>query len=122
MGQPLGSGPARMAHRVHRNGHHLFGRVPGHPWAVPRGLAGLVEVAGWRISNVDATMLAQKPTLGHLVEAMRQQVSGALSITLERVGIKVTTTDYLGFVGREEGIGACAVASLISKNPGISGP
>ena len=84
-------------------------------------VSDLVQTAGWRISNVDATMLAQNPRLGHLIEAMRQQVSAALSTTVERVGIKVTSTDYLGFVGREEGIGACAVASLISKNPGISG-
>ncbi len=77
-------------------------------------VAGLVGDAGWRISNVDATMLAQNPRLGHLIEAMREQVSGALSTTVARVGIKVTTTDYLGFVGREEGIGVCAVASLIS--------
>ncbi len=77
-------------------------------------VAGLVGDAGWRISNVDATMLAQNPRLAQLIEAMREQVSAALAITVARVGIKVTTTDYLGFVGREEGIGACAVASLIS--------
>lgn len=77
-------------------------------------VARLVEDAGWRISNVDATMLAQNPRLGNFIEAMREHVSAALSTTLDRVGIKVTTTDYLGFVGREEGIGACAVASLIS--------
>ena len=76
-------------------------------------VAGLVGDAGWRISNVDATMLAQNPRLGPFLETMRAQVGRALSIPSERVGIKVTTTDFLGFVGREEGMAACAVASLI---------
>ena len=49
-------------------------------------VAGLVRDAGWRISNVDATMLAQNPRLGHLIESMREQVSAALSTTVERVG------------------------------------
>ena len=77
-------------------------------------VADLVRAGGWRISNVDATMLAQKPRLGPFVETMREQAGSALSITPERIGIKVTTTDYMGFVGREEGIAACAVASLIT--------
>ena len=77
-------------------------------------VADLVTSGGWRISNVDATMLAQKPRLGSFVETMREQISSALSVAPARIGIKVTTTDYLGFVGREEGIAACAVASLIS--------
>ncbi|PKB77288.1 MAG: 2-C-methyl-D-erythritol 2,4-cyclodiphosphate synthase, partial [SAR202 cluster bacterium MP-SInd-SRR3963457-G2] len=47
------------------------------------------------------------------VETMREQAGNALSIPAARIGIKVTTTDYLGFVGREEGIAACAVASLV---------
>ena len=74
--------------------------------------AGLVSGAGWRVSNVDATMLAQRPRLADHIEDMRARVSGALSIPVDRIGIKATTTDYLGFVGREEGIAAIAVASL----------
>ena len=77
-------------------------------------VADLVRGSGWRISNVDATMLAQNPRLEPFVETMREQVGAALSIPTERIGIKATTTDYLGFVGREEGIAACAVASLIT--------
>jgi len=73
----------------------------------------LVRGVGWRISNVDATMLAQNPRLAPFVESMREQTGNALSIPVQRIGIKVTTTDYLGFVGREEGIAACAVASLV---------
>ena len=75
----------------------------------------LVRGAGWRISNVDATMLAQNPRLAPFVESMRGQAGNALSIPVQRIGIKVTTTDHLGFVGREEGIAAYAVASLVTE-------
>ena len=75
----------------------------------------LVREAGWRISNVDATMLAQNPRLAPFVESMREQAGNALSIPVQRIGIKVTTTDHLGFVGREEGIAAYAVASLVTE-------
>ena len=77
-------------------------------------VADLVQSGGWRISNVDATMLAQNPRLGPFVETMREQVAAALSIPVQRIGIKVTTTDHLGFVGREEGIAASAVASIVT--------
>ena len=75
----------------------------------------LVRGVGWRISNVDATMLAQNPRLAPFVESMREQTGNALSIPVQRIGIKVTTTDHLGFVGREEGIAAYAVASLVTE-------
>ena len=78
-------------------------------------VAGLLEDGGWRISNVDATMLAQKPRLAPFIQSMREQAGTALSIPVARISIKVTTTDYLGFVGREEGIAACAVASLVTE-------
>jgi len=78
-------------------------------------VAGLLEEGGWRISNVDATMLAQKPRLAPFIQTMREQAGTALSISVARISIKVTTTDYLGFVGREEGIAACAVASLVTE-------
>lgn len=78
-------------------------------------VGGLLARAGWRISNVDATILAQKPRLGPFIDTMREKTSEALSLPLERIGIKATTTDFMGFVGREEGIAALAVATLISK-------
>ena len=74
----------------------------------------LVADAGWRLSNVDATILAQNPRLSPLIREMRENVARGLFVSPDRVSIKVTTTDYLGFVGREEGIAACAVASLMS--------
>ena len=78
-------------------------------------VAGLLAANHWRIVNVDATMLAQQPRLDHFIASMRQQSCTALSIPLNRVSIKATTTDYLGFVGREEGIAACSVASLLAE-------
>ena len=78
----------------------------------------LVAQDGWRLSNVDATILAQNPKLSPFSAEMRENVAGSLSVSPDRVSVKVTTTDYLGFVGREEGIGAIAVVSLMSGIPG----
>ena len=75
----------------------------------------LLAGSGWRISNVDATILAQKPRLGPYVPEMRGNLASTLSVSQERVSIKVTTTDYMGFTGREEGIASCAVAALFSS-------
>ena len=74
----------------------------------------LVAEAGWRLSNVDATILAQNPRLSPFNAEMRETMAKSLSVSPSRVSVKVTTTDYLGFVGREEGIAACAVATLMS--------
>ena len=80
-----------------------------------RQVGELVSQGGWRVSNVDATMLAQKPKLGPFISAMKEQISITLAIPAGRVSIKATTTDYLGFIGREEGIAACAVALLVTQ-------
>ena len=79
--------------------------------------AELVRGAGWRIVNVDATILAQRPRLGPLVSEMSARISGSLSIPEADVSIKPTTTDHLGFVGREEGMAAYAVALLEEAAP-----
>ena len=78
----------------------------------------LVAQDGWRLSNVDATILAQNPKLSPFNSEMRKNVAGNLSVSPDRVSVKVATTDYLGFVGREEGIAAIAVVSLMSAIPG----
>ena len=76
----------------------------------------LVAQAGWRLSNVDATIMAQNPRLNPFNAEMRENVAKSLSVSPDRVSVKVTTTDHLGFVGREEGIAALAVVSLTSGN------
>ena len=83
-------------------------------------VGALLAEAGWRLSNVDATILAQNPRLSPHIEKMRENMAESLSVSPSRVSVKVTTTDYLGFVGREEGIAACAVASLMSGMSGTS--
>lgn len=69
----------------------------------------------WRIGNVDATMLAQRPRLGPHIPEMKARTAAALAIDEARLSIKVTTTDYLGFVGREEGIAAVAIAAIFRQ-------
>ena len=75
----------------------------------------LASEAGWRVLNVDATILAQNPKLSPYNIDMRTNVAKSLSVPSDRISVKFTTTDYLGFVGREEGIAAIAVASLASN-------
>ena len=77
-------------------------------------VGALVAEAGWRLSNVDATILAQNPRLSPFNREMRENMAKSLSVSPGLISVKATTTDYLGFVGREEGIAACAVASLMS--------
>ena len=74
--------------------------------------AEVIAAGGWCIVNVDATMLAQRPRLAPHVGSMRHNIADALSVEDQQVSVKATTTDYLGFTGREEGIAATAVALL----------
>ena len=73
---------------------------------------GVLAEGGWCIANVDATMLAQRPRLSPHAPLMGQNIAAALSVERSQVSVKATTTDYLGFTGREEGIAAVAVALL----------
>ena len=65
-----------------------------------------------RIVNVDATLIAERPRIAPHVEAMKAHIAEALGISVMRVGVKATTNERLGFLGREEGIAAMAVASV----------
>lgn len=67
----------------------------------------------WRVNNIDATIAAQKPKLAPFIPQMKQNIAQTLQISPERVNVKATTTEGLGFVGNEEGISAYAIASLI---------
>jgi len=68
---------------------------------------------GWRIANVDLTILLQVPKLRPYIDAMRQAIASELNCSLEQVSVKATTTERLGFVGRGEGIAAEAVVLLV---------
>jgi len=72
-----------------------------------------VRAAGWRIAQVDATVMAQAPRLGPFLPEMAARVARALDLPEGCVNVKAVTTERLGFVGREEGIEAHAVALLV---------
>lgn len=65
-----------------------------------------------RIINVDATLIAQQPKIAPHVQHMRENIAAALGVNVKRIGIKATTNETLGFIGREEGIAAMAIASV----------
>ncbi len=73
---------------------------------------------GWRVGNIDTTIVAERPTLGEFVDRMREQLGRALGIEAGRVSIKATTSERLGFTGREEGIAVWAVALLEEAETG----
>jgi 2-C-methyl-D-erythritol 2,4-cyclodiphosphate synthase len=72
-----------------------------------------VRAAGWRIENVDATVVAERPKISPHVPAMRVAIAACLGIASDAVNIKGKTTEKLGFTGRGEGIAAHAVAMLV---------
>ena len=72
----------------------------------------MVGERGFRVGNVDTTIVAQEPCLGPHLEKMRGSVADLLGVEVERVNVKVTSTDHLGALGRGEGIAALAVALL----------
>jgi len=74
-----------------------------------------VREKGFRPVNIDATVVAQKPKLSEIIPRMVKEIANVLEIEAERVNVKATTTEGLGFTGREEGIAAYAVA-LVEKS------
>jgi 2-C-methyl-D-erythritol 2,4-cyclodiphosphate synthase len=79
-----------------------------------RKVREMVEREGWRVSNVDATVVAQEPRLSPHLEPMRLRISEALGLPLSQVSVKATSPEGLGTLGRGEGISAYAVALLES--------
>ena len=75
-------------------------------------VAALVKKEGFTIVDVDCTVAAQAPKLSPYREQMRENLAAALGVSVENVGVKATTTEGLGFVGRKEGIAAWSVALL----------
>lgn len=76
-------------------------------------VVALLQEKGWLINNADITIIAQQPKLAKYIPAMRSKVASVLQIEEERVNVKATTTEKLGFTGRGEGMAAEAVVSLI---------
>jgi len=77
-----------------------------------RSAADKIRAAGWRVANVDAVVIAQRPRIAPHVARMRARIAPVLGVAEDAVGIKGKTTECLGFAGRGEGIAAQAVALL----------
>ena len=75
-----------------------------------------VAAVGYRISNIDVTMIAQKPKLKDHIPQMEQNIAGALGISPDRVNVKATTEEKLGFTGTMEGMSCHAVCLLEEPN------
>ncbi|VAW30603.1 2-C-methyl-D-erythritol 2,4-cyclodiphosphate synthase [hydrothermal vent metagenome] len=72
----------------------------------------MIHISGCKIGNIDTIIVAQKPKMAPFIPKMRKTLSGILNISIDRISIKATTTDGLGFAGREEGIAAHASVLL----------
>jgi 2-C-methyl-D-erythritol 2,4-cyclodiphosphate synthase len=72
----------------------------------------MVASEGYRVVNIDITIIAQAPRLAPYVESMRANIAADLQVNTRHVNVKATTTEHLGFTGREEGIAALAVILL----------
>jgi 2-C-methyl-D-erythritol 2,4-cyclodiphosphate synthase len=83
--------------------------------ALLRHVMSLADVKGFRVGNVDATIVAQRPKLAPHIPAMLAIIAEALGCEQGRVNVKATTTEQLGFAGRGEGIASYAVALLEEK-------
>jgi 2-C-methyl-D-erythritol 2,4-cyclodiphosphate synthase len=74
-----------------------------------------VQDAGYQVNNVDSTLVAQKPKLAPHVPDIQARLAGVLRLPVDQVSVKAKTTEGMGFCGREEGMEAYAVASLVQK-------
>ncbi len=77
-----------------------------------RHVIALINKQGWQLANMDATIIAQAPKMAPYIEQMRELLTKDMQVKLEQINIKATTTEKLGFTGREEGIAVHAVVLL----------
>jgi 2-C-methyl-D-erythritol 2,4-cyclodiphosphate synthase len=75
----------------------------------------MLREKGWRVENVDCTVCLEEPKINPHIDAMKNALAPLMNITVDDVSIKATTTETLGYVGRQEGVNAMAVA-LISRD------
>lgn len=78
-----------------------------------RRVYAMVKEEGYSISNIDATIMMQRPKLRPYIDEMRANIAQDLELSVDRVSVKATTTERLGFEGREEGVSAIANALLL---------
>ena len=80
-----------------------------------QNVAALMKQRGFMIGNLDATVIAQQPKLASHISTMEKNIAEDLACSVEHINIKATTTEKLGFAGREEGIEAHAVVVLLTN-------
>ena len=97
-------------------GRHFPDTDPAYAGAdsleLARHVARILAQAGWKVANLDATLLCQRPKLAPYIPAMRENLAQALGLEAEAVSVKATTEEHLGFTGQGLGIAAHAVALL----------
>ncbi len=76
----------------------------------------LVDAKGYKLGNIDCTIIAQKPKMSPYIETIRTRVAELLQADVSQVNVKATTTERLGFTGREEGIASMATILLLKKD------
>src|SRR5262249_33412970 len=77
-----------------------------------RETSGLLARQGWIIMNIDATVIAERPRIMRQHDLIREAVASSVGVTVDRVGVKATTNERMGAIGRGEGVAALAVATL----------
>ena len=77
-----------------------------------RNVSGLLKAKGYKVINVDSTIIAQAPKLSPYIEFMRKNIANALGLDIDAVNVKATTEEKLGFTGTREGIAAQAVCLI----------
>jgi 2-C-methyl-D-erythritol 2,4-cyclodiphosphate synthase len=82
-----------------------------------RDVAGRLCAMGWRVMNVDSTIIAQVPKMAPHIPAMAAHIAEDLRVEGSCVNVKATTTEFLGFAGRKEGIAAQAVCLIVRDYP-----
>ena len=97
-------------------GKHFPDTDPQYKGADSLGLlrivAQKVQAAGYRVSNIDVTMIAQRPKLRPHIEKMEANIAAAVGVDVSRINVKATTEEHLGFTGSEQGMACHAVCLL----------
>jgi len=75
----------------------------------------MLDKAGYDVNNIDCTVVAQRPKIAPHIPAMRAKISQALGAGADRISVKATTTEHMGFAGREEGMACYAVCTIIQR-------
>jgi len=81
-------------------------------------IAAMARREGYQVGNIDSTVVLERPKLAEHIEEMRKNIAGALSASVSRISVKVTRSEKMGFVGREEGVAvyACVLVEEIEGN------